>query len=342
MIKLLLSSLILAISFQAVADDQKKVKFFGVSDERAQPNSGSQDINFYEGKERGWFWYESEPEPLNEEPPEELATLPVTTPQQQEAKPISKVESVKPLSSQWFRKNMDAFRDKAVDYPTKENVETYLFLQRVMLDKASTFSQVSQQVVMNDPLLDENSRRPISTFGGLLMDDMATEGVETASKKLAEMAGLWFFYDSTCQFCIKQAVVLNGLMNAYNFKVIPISLDGQPLPGGEFPKFMLDHGQAKKLGVETTPALFIVKPGDGGGAIQLGQGLLSGEDIIRRAITMAHQNNWLDKKEYNKTLKINPIQVDSHMVNNIGKDVLDNPTNLVNIIRENLRKQIVK
>ena len=234
---------------------------------------------------------------------------------------------------------MEKYRDKAVDEPTAENVSAYMYLQRVVLDKAEKFSQVSQQVVMSDPVLDENSRRPTATFGAFAMDNKSTQGTEKAAKKLAENAGLWFFYASTCEFCVKEAGVLKGLMHAYGFKVLPIALDGLPLPGGEFPDFTIDRGQAKKLGVETTPALFLVKPGQDGGAIQLGQGLLSGEEIIKRAINLAHQNNWLNTDEYNETLKVKPMQVDNQTIQNIDEAVMNDPGVLVKTIRDNLRKQ---
>lgn len=214
-----------------------------------------------------------------------------------------------------------------------------MYLQRVMLDKAEKFSAVSQQVVMSDSVLDENSRRPIATFGAFAMDEMSTRGTEKAAKKLAEAAGLWFFYSSTCSFCVKEAGVLRGMMNAYGFKILPIALDGLPLPGGDFPDFTIDRGQAKKLGVETTPALFLVKPGENGGAIQLGQGLLSGDEILKRAIALGHQNGWLNDNEYQDTLKVKPMQVDNRTIQNIDESVMENPYELVKTIRDNLRKQ---
>jgi conjugal transfer pilus assembly protein TraF len=313
--------------------------FYGVSDGREQSASVLNKSPFYEDKERGWFWYE---DPVfDEEPAEEEATSPPPPVQEKKTEPEqpAKPQGAKPLSAEWFRKNMEKYRDKAIDEPTQQNVSAYMYLQRVMLDKAEKFSEISQRVVMSDPVLDENSRRPIATFGAFAMDDRATKGTEKAAKKLAENAGLWFFYASTCEFCIKEVGVLKGLMNAYGFKVLPIALDGLPLPGGEFPDFTIDRGQAKKLGVETTPALFLVKPGQNGDAIQLGQGLLSGDEIIKRAITLAHQNGWLNSDEYQDTLKVKPMQVDTETLQNIDEKVMDKPNELVKTIRNNLRKQ---
>lgn len=335
---LLCSGLVNAGEANKEANGEGLPLFYGVSDGREQSASVLNKSPFYEDKERGWFWYE---DPVfDEEPAEEEATsLPPVQEKKTEPEQPAKPPGVKPLSAEWFRKNMEKYRDKAIDEPTQQNVSAYMYLQRVMLDKAEKFSEVSQRVVMSDPVLDENSRRPIATFGAFVMDDKAAKGTEKAAKKLAENAGLWFFYASTCEFCIKEVGVLKGLMNAYGFKVLPIALDGLPLPGGEFPDFTIDRGQAKKLGVETTPALFLVKPGQNGDTIQLGQGLLSGDEIIKRAIALSHQNGWLNNDEYQDTLKVKPMQVDTETLQNIDEKAMDNPNELVKTIRNNLRKQ---
>ena len=59
---------------------------------------------------------------------------------------------------------MEHYRDKAIDNPSPENVAAYYYLQRVMMDKAQRFTDMARRVVMSDPLLDENQRRPIATF----------------------------------------------------------------------------------------------------------------------------------------------------------------------------------
>ena len=206
--------------------------FFGVSDGREQITAISPNAPFYENKERGWFWYE---DPLTEEVNDVEQPIqeppPLTRPEKKEERTLAKPLDPKPLSSEWFRKNMEKFRDKAIDDPTTENVSTYMYLQRVMLDKAEKFADASQKLVMRDAVLDENARRPIATFGAFAKDDMSNRGIQKAAKKLAAQAGIWFFYYSTCEFCVKEAGVLKGLMNAFGFKVLPIALDGLPLPG---------------------------------------------------------------------------------------------------------------
>ena len=100
---------------------------------------------------------------------------------------------------------MEKYRDKAIDEPTPENVSAYMYLQRVVLDKSEKFAQVTQQVVMSDPVLDENSRRPTATFGAFAMDDMATQGTEKAAKKLAETPGFGFFTPVPVNFASRKS-----------------------------------------------------------------------------------------------------------------------------------------
>jgi conjugal transfer pilus assembly protein TraF len=330
--------LLLTIQLQSVAsekEDSPSSVFFGVTEERVQATPAN-DALFYKGKERGWFWYE---DPALEEIEEDLPPPSKKEPEIKKEPVPKKKPEVKPLSSKWFRENMEKFRDNAVDEPTEENVSTYMYLQRVMLDKAEKFTSVTQSTVMADPVLDENSRRPISNFGAAAMDEKSIKGTEAVAKKLAEVAGLWFFYVSTCEFCMKEAAVLKGLEYAYGFKVIPISLDGLPLPDGVFKEFTIDHGQAKKLGVEVTPSIFLVKPGEHGGAVQIGQGLMAGDEIINKAITLSNQKGWLDKSEFDNTLKVKPLQVDEKTIQNLDEKTMETPGEMVKAIRNNLRKQ---
>ncbi len=321
----------------AHAGEGMEQPFFGVSDGRENVTTPLQAAAFYQQKERGWFWYEA---PIEEVPEIELPPEPKPLKQEQMAQKNS--PPLKPLSSEWFRANLTQYRDEAVDNPTPENVSKYMYLQRVMLDKAEWFTDATKQVVMADPILDENSRRPIATFGANALDEQAELGMAKVAKQLAKAAGLWFFYSSTCTFCIKEAGVLKGLANAYGFKVMAIALDGLPLPDNSYPNFTTDSGQGKKLGVETTPALFLVKPGKNGDVIQIGQGLLSGDDIVKRAVVLGYQRGWIDDSDYNGTLKAKPITIDQTTLQTVNDDDLDSPDALVSKIKDDLNEQLRK
>ena len=114
---------------------------------------------FYQDKFRGWFWHEA-----SVVPKQQTHTL-TSTKEPTKTAPSKRVaSSPRALSSAWYREHLSSFRDKAIDEPTQDNVGLYLYLQRAMMDKAHRFTDVAREVVMKDPMLDENTRRPLSTF----------------------------------------------------------------------------------------------------------------------------------------------------------------------------------
>ena len=169
-------------------------------------------------------------------------------------------EGPKPLSAEWLREHIGAYRDAAIDDPTPENVALYLYLQRVALDKSSRFAAATQRAVQRDPFLDEITQRPTATFAANLVNRQTGDHRDQVLQRIAQSAGVLFFFRSDCPYCEAQAPLLRLLENRFGFAVLPVSLDGAPLPGGEFPQFRQDRGQAQALGVVSTPALFLVAP----------------------------------------------------------------------------------
>jgi conjugal transfer pilus assembly protein TraF len=251
---------------------------------------------FYLREQEGWFWYEREPEPaLAPEPPlpEQLAVP--TEPQVSETPP----EGPNPLSAQWLREHMGEYRDAAIDDPTPQNVALYLYLQRVALDKSSRFAAATQRAVQFDPFLDEVTQRPTATFAANLTNRQAGDNRDAVLERIAKMAGVLFFFRSDCPYCDAQAPLLELLEARYGFSVLPVSIDGAPLPGGAFPNFRQDSGQAGALGVVSTPALFLVRPPDA--MAPLSQGLLSLAQLQERVVIAAVQAGWISEGEYTRT-----------------------------------------
>ena len=108
-----------------------------------------------------------------------------------------------------------------------------------------------------------------------------------------------FFFRSDCPYCEAQAPLLQQLAARYGFAVLPVSLDGAPLPGGAFPQFRQDQGQAQALGVVSTPALFLARPPDA--MVPLAQGLLSLAQLQERVIGAAVEAGWISEREYSRT-----------------------------------------
>ena len=99
-----------------------------------------------------------------------------------------------PFTVAWFNENIQKLRNQAIDNPTQENVRAYFLAQRIMLDKASRFTDMARLVTSTDPLIDENSRRSTSTFGAMDQSNEAENNSRTVIKDVATKAGLFFFF----------------------------------------------------------------------------------------------------------------------------------------------------
>ena len=170
----------------------------------------------------------------------------------------------------------------------------YFYLQKIALDKSSTFAKVSERVVQSDPYLDEITQRPTATFGANLANRQAGEGRDGALTQIAGTAAVWFFFRSDCPYCEAQAPQLQILAERYGFAILRVSIDGSPLPCGLFPDYRRDTGQAARLGVVSTPALFLVKP-EGPTFAPIAQGLLSLAQLQERIARAALDQGWISE-----------------------------------------------
>ena len=264
------------------------------------------DGRFIERGDEGWFFYEEplvveveepepEPKPVPAKPVEDMAD---------KAPPVEKpavvvVQGPKPMSAEWFRENIKKYQDIAWSNPTPENISAFLYVQKMALDQSQKFAQMTGKVVASTPQLDANSRRPLSQFGQRHVKAEAEQNTDLVFAEIADKAGYWFFYDSASPYSVEQARIVKGLANAHQMAVLPISIDGQPLPGNIFDKFVTDQGQAQKLGVRQVPALFLatteglVKP--------LGEGVFSTEKVKERTLVNAQIHGLISDKQYETT-----------------------------------------
>jgi conjugal transfer pilus assembly protein TraF len=253
--------------------------------------------------ERGWFWYEVEPEPPEEEEPP--SPPPVQPPPPQASAPAPPQPQGPPaLSVEWIKDNMEKYKILAIDDPSPQNVAAYMYLQRVMLDKSQRFAEQVTHVVQMDPYLDSGTRRPIATYGGTEFSKEARAAQARLLARIAQQAGIFFFFQKGCGHCEIQAPILKTLEERYSFNIIPISLNGEPLKNNLFPQYVLDRGQARSLQVIQTPALFLGNPNTQK-IIPLGQSTLSMDQLEERIITAARDAGWITPEEYNSTLGFN-------------------------------------
>lgn len=313
------------------------------------------EVSYFADKQRGWFWYEVLPEPvekkteeshsqtkpdpqtkskLEPEPTQLTKTtkpVPEKVEEDQAKTPASVDPTSQPLSSAWLRKNMEQYLNQAIDDPSQANVAAFYYLQRVMMDKAERFTNAARYVVMSDPQLDETVRRPVATYAANAANHQASVMADTVLKTIAGQAGLLFFFRSDCPYCHVQAPILNMLAQAYGFKIYPVSLDGQAMPNGLFGQFKLDQGQAALLGVAQTPALFLMKPPKQ--IVPLTQGALSLEELTSRILVAAKESGWIDDSQFQTTQGIRPTPMLLPATGSINVSTAQDPLSLIQALQ---------
>jgi conjugal transfer pilus assembly protein TraF len=258
-------------------------------------NYGDSGKKFYEDKNRGWHSYEDLPEEVIKKL-EELERKVAKLTKEAEAK------KTKPMSSKWFRENLQFYRDKAIDKPTEENVLTLNLLEKVMREKASNFALRSAKVSIKYPVF--NATSPAGNITALKDEYLKSKAKKELFVDLGKDKALWFFYEDHCQQCEVQGGILRGVADDLGWQVLPISIDGNPLANGAFPKFVKDQGQAKQLGLIATPAIYVMDPKTLD-ISNISQNVVLRDGLIHRVIEMSHDMGWISDEDYNLTNKRN-------------------------------------
>ena len=265
--------------------------------------SGAQP--WFEDKEEGWFWYNEilEAERADrtvEEPPAAQPVLAETMPS------LATVPQGPPVfSSAWLRESLDHYLQTAIDNPTPKNVQAFLYLQRLSLDRAERFSDAVSMALVADPALDETTRSPIAPFAANQTPALVAERRAGLLEEISRQAGIFFFFESTCPYCQAQAPVLSRLAEAYGFTVYAISVDGHPLPGGQFPDFRVDRGTANQLGVINYPAMYLAAPPNS--YVNLAQGAVSMLELEERIVQASVLMGLITDDEF-QDMRMRPIQ----------------------------------
>ena len=304
---------------------------------------------YYEGKDEGWFWKARDPvEPSPEIVPEVSAeTEPAPGPPAVETPPSpvnpppwsepAEPAGPRPLSAEWLREALPKYQDRAMNNPTTENVAAFFYLQRYAVDMAERFALQAQRVVMSDPVLDENSRRPQSVFGADIVDRQAEKAADRALEVIADEAGLWYFYRSDCPYCAAQSPVLENMVRKTDIAIMAIALDNAPLIDGHFPDWVPNGGQAEMLEVRATPTLYLVRPP--GEFLLIAEGVMAETMIRERIIQQAHQAGWISDALYHPTRRVNQIHL-AGTPDALTDAHLDDPTRLVELLRASVSQGV--
>ncbi|MFA5353788.1 MAG: conjugal transfer protein TraF [Thermodesulfovibrionales bacterium] len=224
---------------------------------------------WWEQNNQGWFFYNEEPkdEPIEKKPPA------------QEPPPVGAAPSASPpLFTEQMKQEGARLLSSALENPTPANIKAYMEHNKAMMQASSNFSLVWQKVLMENPQLASGTPMADSTKDLYYRENKKAE--DNKLMGLAQQAGIFFIYSSSCQYCQRQAQYLQAFLRAYPFSYKAISIDGGVFP--EFPDTIIDNGISGTLQVDTVPAIFLAFPPDRFDRISTG--VMTPEELRRRLL----------------------------------------------------------
>lgn len=233
---------------------------------------------------RGWFFYDDPAHALKQSTRRVDPAAPPPPPA---------------LSAEWFRAEFPKIQDRAIDDPTEDNVELYLRVQQVMVDKADQFSSVVRRVQTLMPELDEQQRTPSNKAAKSAVRTASSEALAKVLERLRGEIGLIYYFSSSCPYCAKQGPILDVLRRTTGLEVMAVSLDGRPMADGTTPHWIPDTGQAAQLGVRVTPTVLLAHPASGR-IVPLVQGLRTADQIIDAIVEIGKASQLITDAEYTR------------------------------------------
>lgn len=219
-------------------------------------------------------WYCDDP-PAQEKPAQK--------PQPAPKKQLGAVSLASLKTAEQLRQELKRREDIAVMEPTPANVQAYIEAWQLAQEKGAIFADTWRRVVWQNPNLDYSTRRPVNNSALKTWEDTRSSNQDDQLRKLAKDHGLIFFFRSDCPYCHAMAPTVIELSQRYGIEILPVSIDGKPLPG--FATFIDGRTSAAKWGINTVPALFIGSKQNGDKAA-IGFGQLSLSEITSRIFVL--------------------------------------------------------
>ncbi len=276
--------------------------FYGKEANASGPMLGE----FYKRKAEGWHWYED----LGKKKlKEEQQIVDTDKNVRGESKKESGKESLDSDQEErariakerieFLQKDLDEKKYIAIIEPTNENLGAYMQAQQRVMNMSSNFADSWKTALLNNPRLDYTKTFPVDSNARDIYLNKKAQIDEDKIRLLAKDHGLFFFYKADCPYSQKFAPIVKMFERKYNWKVIPITVDGGVFP--EFPETRRDNGSVNHLGVKTFPTLFAVNP-KSKEVIPLATGYVSLKNIEEQASILISSKKLKELKEakYNK------------------------------------------
>ncbi len=144
------------------------------------------------GAKRGWWWYEKEPvKAKNKKVKEKTTAAPVPTLKDYAMKQLWNMPTPQ------LRALLNAFLDKAVQYPTEQNVKNYYVVLDIVRRKALSFANTAAYVWQKYPGLSTAKDYPVAAPGRNAMARQEFSEVESTIEAARDDFALLYFYSPT-------------------------------------------------------------------------------------------------------------------------------------------------
>ena len=256
------------------------------------------DTPFVSGQafKKGFFWYDDPARKTEEEINE------TTPPVASSSQPVQ--EEKIDLNSKWLKDNMPQLLTKAMDNPTPENLSRFYTAQRLMLDIGTRFSDKSKDYFLKNPMMSEKRRQPVEKVALDAHRTVVEKNQQSVMKDIFTKSGLFFFFQSTCQFCHEESQILQFMQNYYSVDILPVSMDGRPLQNGLFQDFSVPNAQIiDQFKIREVPTIFLVSK-DGSSAQRISEGMITAEELKNTIILAAKGMKLIDDASFQSTLDI--------------------------------------
>lgn len=293
----------------------------------AQDKDKSKAIRMAGQEDLGWFFYWGDDDPKQPETPkiEPSVTPPSTS------------EPVKPMSVEWFAKNYQVIRDRAVDSPTRENLRAELYAQKVMMDKSEVFARKRQFMQKSDPLLQEGDRLPLFGATSLAMIQNQKSLKKEALTSLYNQSGLMVFYDEDCRYCRQSIHVINYLHRNYPHLDIRVYARNTAKPDivqGLMPEVKVYPddliNMSKRLDVTNWPSFVLVTPDNTFTIVS--KGMIGLDSLTDRTLIAGFEHGILGKEWYDKIYHTEMGLIASNEYGELPEGMADDPVLLINSV----------
>ena len=192
---------------------------------------------FYDRSMEGFYWYD---DPKLDE--EEMST-----------DDISEENAL--IYLQEIKVKFESAKALAVLKPNRDNLLKYLTMQNALVENAEKFSKVWQQLLLEVPSLNGEIEHPTAQYAIESRKAHKYLEIEETLNKARENHVLMFVYDSTKNYSQIAGSMIEAFQADTGWTIVPITVDGNDLPGFPGSKVLADQGIA--LGLQDTPAYII-------------------------------------------------------------------------------------